>query len=90
MRRRVGLNVTDAQIAAAILDAAVRRGKDKTLCPSEVARAFASDWRPLMDRVRRVASDLALKGDIAVTQKGKQVDPRSARGPIRLGLPSSG
>ncbi|WP_341799021.1 DUF3253 domain-containing protein [Rhodovulum adriaticum] len=33
------------------MDLAHRRGRGKTLCPSEVARELAADWRPLMPRV---------------------------------------
>ena len=61
---------------------AQRRGPGKTFCPSEVARAVAEDWRPLMPAVRRVAAELPL----SATQTGQPVDPRDARGPIRLGL----
>jgi hypothetical protein len=75
------------RIAAAILDAAARRGAGRTLCPSEVARALDPDrWRDLMPAVRDQAARLAAEGLIAVTQGGRPVDVRTARGPIRLGL----
>jgi hypothetical protein len=73
---------SQAEIAAALMDLAHRRGLGKTFCPSEAARALSEDWRPLMPEVRRVAASLPLK----VTQKGQPVDPLSAKGPIRLGL----
>jgi hypothetical protein len=38
--------------------------------------------------VREAAAVLAERGEIAVTQSGASVDARTARGPIRLGLPS--
>lgn len=63
------------------------RGADKTICPSDVARALAAEWRPLMPRVREVAADLAARGEIVVTQRGTPVDALAANGPIRLGLP---
>lgn len=66
-----------------------RRGPGKTICPSEVARALRTDWRPLMPAVRAVAADLAASGELAVTQKGRPADPVTARGPIRLGLPEA-
>ena len=72
---------TDAEIANAIRDLLARRGAGKTICPSEAARALATDWRPLMPEVRRVAAGLP---DIAILQKGTLVDPATARGPIRL------
>lgn len=56
----------------------------KSICPSEVARAAADDWRPLMDDVRAAAAELAAEGRIIVTQKGRQVDLATVKGPIRL------
>lgn len=76
----------DHLIAEIILDIAHQRGVGKTLCPSEVAKRVAEDWRPLMPEVRRVAAELAGKGTIVVTQKGLPVAVATARGPIRLGL----
>jgi hypothetical protein len=73
----------DARIAEVLMDLAHRRGAGRSFCPSEAARALADDWRPLMAEVRRVAAGLPLKA----TQKGIPVDPVTARGPIRLGLP---
>lgn len=37
-----------------------------------------------MNAVREVAAQLALQGRLVATQKGKEVDARSAHGPIRL------
>jgi hypothetical protein len=75
--------ITDAAIAEVLLDLAHRRGVGSSFCPSEAARALAEDWRPLMPEVRRVAAALPL----CATQRGVAVDPVTARGPIRLGLP---
>jgi hypothetical protein len=75
--------VTDDRIATVLMDLAHQRGRGATFCPSEAARALASDWRPLMPAVRRVAAMLPL----LATQKGRPVDPLTAKGPIRLGLP---
>lgn len=70
----------DADIAAALMRMAKDRGAGKSFCPSEVARALAEDWRPLMPEVRRVAATLPL----VATQAGTVVNPVTARGPIRL------
>ncbi|MFC3614285.1 DUF3253 domain-containing protein [Lutimaribacter marinistellae] len=78
---------SDDIIAQAILDLAHRRGVGKTFCPSDIARNLVQDWRPLMTTVRSVAGRLVLEGRIEATQKGLPVDPESATGPIRLGLP---
>lgn len=61
---------------------ATARGRDKSFCPSEAARALAADWRPLMPDLRRVAAGLPLRA----TQAGLRVDPDTAKGPIRLWL----
>jgi hypothetical protein len=78
--------MSDAAIRNAILAAAAARGAEKSLCPSEVARALApGDWRPLMGRVRREAIALAREGRIEVLRKGRPVDPGAEiRGVIRL------
>ncbi|WP_305968906.1 MULTISPECIES: DUF3253 domain-containing protein [unclassified Mameliella] len=76
------MDPTDAEIASALMDLARARGPGKSLCPSDVARTLAHDWRPLMPRVRRVAATLPL----TATQKGRPVDPMVASGPIRLAL----
>ncbi len=70
-------------VAAAILTMAEVRGA-ASFCPSEVARALAEDWRPLMPEVRAAAARLADEGRIVVTQKGVAVDARTAHGAIRL------
>ena len=76
----------EAEIEAMIRRMVAARGPGKTLCPSEIARAVSSDWRPLMPEVRRIAGRLAGAGVLRVTQKGEEVDPERVRGPIRLGL----
>ena len=72
----------DDRIAAALMELAHRRGRGRTFCPSEAARALSDDWRPLMPEVRRVAASLPLRA----TQRGREVDLGAARGPVRLGL----
>ncbi|MBV6631689.1 MAG: DUF3253 domain-containing protein [Alphaproteobacteria bacterium] len=78
-------------IATAIIEAVHRRGPDKTLCPSEVARALAPDtWRDLMGDIRAVATELASNGLITIRQGGVVQDPSlELKGPIRLGGPTA-
>ena len=77
----------DETLKQAILSAVKTRGVGKTICPSEVARTLAHDWRALMPDVRRVGQSLADAGHIAVTQKRNPVNAFEAKGPIRFGLP---
>jgi hypothetical protein len=75
------------EVAQKILELVRRRGAQKSVCPSEVARALdEKGWRSLMKDVRREAAELARKGRIEVLQKGEVVDIASARGAIRLRL----
>lgn len=74
--------MTDA-VRDMILHLALQRGRNASLCPSDVARALAPDWRPLMPLVRAVAAQMP---EIRVTQAGLDVDPMTATGPIRLQL----
>jgi hypothetical protein len=75
-------------IAAEILRQTAERGADKSICPSEVARALAPEeeaWRRLLGPVRAAAIRLAREGRIEVLRKGKPADPAGEiRGVIRL------
>ena len=65
------------------------RGPEKSICPSEVARALTKDpveWRALMPAVRSVAAALQKRGEIRILQRGQDVDPETARGAVRLAL----
>jgi hypothetical protein len=83
--------VTDAAfIEATILRLCAERGPEKSICPSEVARAIAGPdekvWRLLMHPVREVALRLAREGGIQVLRKGRPIPPDQARGVIRLAI----
>lgn len=83
---RAVMTPSRAEVAAEITAQVIRRGAGKTICPSEVARALAKDWRILMPLIRDNAADMAGRGEITVTQKGQRVVAADAKGPIRLGL----
>ena len=89
----------DHEIEATILRMVTERGADKTVCPSEVARALGGPpsgepgdaWRQLMQPVRRAAVRLVGTGHIAILRKGKPVaDPADFKGVYRLGTPRLG
>ena len=66
------------------------RARDATLCPSEVARRVThpdgrGGWRDLMEPVREAGRRLATRGVVVFRQKGRAVDPSTARGPVRIG-----
>lgn len=76
-----------AEMRSVLLDLTRRRGPAKTVCPSEAARSLAPDgWRDLMEDVRQEACRLADDGLVDITQQGRAVDGRTARGPVRVRL----
>ncbi|MBK1661573.1 DUF3253 domain-containing protein [Paracraurococcus ruber] len=81
----------EGAIAAEILRQTAARGPDKSICPSEVARALAGGddgpWRPLMGPVRQAAIALARQGRVEILRKGKPVPVEEVRGVIRLRTP---
>lgn len=75
-----------------IMSMAEKRGLNKTLCPSEVARQLAikeEHWRSLMEPIRLAAAELIDKGLLVCKQNGKIVDIRTVKGPIRLQMTSN-
>ena len=83
---------TETQLEAAILELLAERGRNKTICPSEAAKLVGGkearhDWESLMEPARAAAQRLVAAGRIVVTQKGRVIDPSTAKGPIRLRLP---
>lgn len=83
------MTTDDDRIAETLLDLARSGALGPSFCPSDAARRLRpEDWRPLLPRVREVASRLQRDGLIHVTQRGKAVDALSAKGPIRLSRPT--
>ena len=75
----------DARLAAAMLALLRHRAATSTICPSDAARVVAGDrFRSAMDDARRVAGRLREAGIVRTTQKGDDVDPLTARGPLRI------
>ena|SRR5947209_14120872 len=79
------------ELEAAILTLLAEREPAKTICPSEAAKLVGgtgslNDWQPLMESAREAARRLVEQGRIVITQKGRVVEPSTAKGPIRLRL----
>lgn len=86
---RIALSAADPleRLRAAILALACARGAESSTCPSDAARAVTADWRPLLPRARELARDLALSGQVQLTQRGHVLNPDSEwQGPIRIRL----
>ena len=86
--RRRKIRPVDRDLEAAIVELLQRRSAGATICPSEAARKIGGDgdWRELMEPTRRAARRLVAADKLVITQKGREVDPSTARGPIRLRL----
>jgi len=85
--RKVKVNDTDRALESAIQTLLDQRARDATICPSEAARVVGGDeWRELMELSRRAARRLVAQGLVEITQKGRVVDPSTAKGPIRIRL----
>ncbi len=70
---------------AAAIRTLLRHRDDKTICPSDAARVVGGPrWRDLVPMTREVAHELVKQHVVVVTQKGKPVDVRDARGPVRI------
>lgn len=86
--RTSGVTATDRQLETAIRELLAARHATATICPSEAARfvggADDDAWRPLMEPARRAARRLVAVGVVEITQKGRVVDPSTAKGPIRI------
>lgn len=76
------------EIMQEILRLTEARGPQRSICPTEVARALETTpgeaWRARLGAVRRSAALLAGEGRIDILHKGKPIDPSSVRGVIRL------
>ncbi len=80
-------HVNDQAIAETLMALAERRGRDKSFCPSEAARALFDEahWREHMNDIRRVAATLARQGRLEMLARGERLSPDVAHsGPIRL------
>jgi len=79
-----------------ILRLCADRGADKSICPTDAAKAFAEArgeddlaWRRWLTQARSTAVGMARQGRLIIYRKGKPADPDDFRGVYRLGLPRS-
>lgn len=81
----------DERLTAATLALARHRGPDKTICPSDAARAVGGPkWRSQLDAARDAARTLARAGEVVILQRGEPVDlDADWHGPVRIRVPRS-
>ncbi len=86
--RKRKVRPVDTALEEAIAALLAERRGGGTICPSEAAKqvggANEDDWRPLMEPARSAARRLVAAGDVVLMQKGRVVDPSTAKGPIRI------
>lgn len=83
--RRRKLAAVDRELERSILELLASRPRGGSICPSEAARAVGGDdWQVLMEAARAAARRLVADGEVEITQRGRVVDPSTARGPIRI------
>ena len=83
--RRRGRRDVDVALGGAVRTLRARRPPTGTICPSEAARTVGGDdWETLMEPARAAARRLVADGEVEITQRGRVVDPSTARGPIRI------
>jgi len=89
--RKAGITDTDIKLEKVILEILHSAKAGTSICPSQAARKVVGDddersWRPLMEPARRAARRLAHRCQIRILQGGKEVNPSTFKGPIRLKL----
>lgn len=81
------LTATDRRLEGVIVELLRARGRGRSICPSEAARAAGGDdWKNLMEPAREAARRLAARDVVEITQRGRVVDGSTARGPVRVRL----
>ena len=81
------LTATDRRLERVTLELLRARGRGKSICPSEAARAAGGeDWKGLMEPARAAARRLAVRELVEIMQQGRVVDGSTARGPVRIRL----
>jgi hypothetical protein len=89
--RRNRLGDVDRALETSIVALLDQRSAGATICPSEAARAVGGEeWRSAMEPARAAARRLVANGRVEITQRGRVVDPSTAKGPIRIRLRPSG
>ncbi|WP_033069843.1 DUF3253 domain-containing protein [Thalassospira australica] len=75
---------TYAVLRQRMITLATRRGADKTICPSEIAKSFGSHWRSLMPRVHQVADQLCAERKLVFEKGGISHGQHRPSGHYRL------
>lgn len=82
--RRRGVTAVDARLEDLLRTSLARAGRGG-VDPDEAARSVDPDgWRALHEPARRAARRLVAAGEAEMVQRGRVVDPSTAKGDVRI------
>lgn len=77
--------ISDARVEEVLFGQLVTAGLSGNIRPEDVARElYPDEWQTLLKRVRLMAKQQALAGNLVILRKGKEADPNEFKGLIRL------
>lgn len=77
--------ISDARVAEVLFGQLVTAGLEGNVRPEDVARElYPEEWQTLLKRVRLMAKQQAIAGNLVILRKGKVADPHDFKGLIRL------
>ncbi|MCB8946170.1 MAG: DUF3253 domain-containing protein [Ardenticatenaceae bacterium] len=83
--------IADTVVRATILEMCREAGLDGSVKPEAIAQAvYPEKWQTMLKRVRLMAKQMALAGDLVILRKGELADPEEVKGLIRLQITEQG
>lgn len=77
--------ISDARVEEVLFGQLVTAGLEGNVRPEDVARElYPEEWQTLLKRVRLMAKQQAIAGNLVILRKGKVADPNDFKGLIRL------
>lgn len=77
--------ISDARVEEVLFGQLVTAGLEGNIRPEDVARElYPEEWQTLLKRVRLMAKQQAIAGNLVILRKGKVADPTDFKGLIRL------
>jgi len=86
--RKRGVRPVDEELEAAIINLLASQPRNQTICPNDAAKLVSgAEWERAAEPARAAARRLFAEGRVVITQNGRGIDPSTAKGPFRIGLP---
>ena len=83
--------IADALVRETILQMCREAGLTGSVKPEVIAQTiYPEKWQRMLKRVRLMAKQMAVAGDLLILRKGQPVDPEEAKGLIRLQITEQG